>query len=51
MPIADAAYEHRMYLPLAVVVTGVVLAAYVTGRWLVSAASFRDGLRRSRALA
>jgi Flp pilus assembly protein TadD len=27
--------EHRMYLPLAAVITGLVVAGYVAGRWLV----------------
>jgi tetratricopeptide (TPR) repeat protein len=29
MPIADAAFEHRMYLPLAGLITGVVVGVYV----------------------
>ena len=32
MPIADPIAEHRMYLPLAAVVTGVVLVAFVLGK-------------------
>ena len=35
VPIADAAYDHRMYLPLAAVSIGVVMAAYAVGRRLV----------------
>ena len=30
MPLADLAFEHRMYLPLAAVATAVVLGAYVS---------------------
>ncbi len=33
--LAQAAFEHRMYLPLAAVVTGVVIGGYVVGRWVV----------------
>ena len=32
MPIADMAFEHRMYLPLAAVLAGIVLAAYALER-------------------
>ena len=32
MPIADPIAEHRMYLPLAAVVTGVVVVAFVLGK-------------------
>ncbi len=32
MPIADPIAEHRMYLPLAAVVTGVVVVAFVVGK-------------------
>ena len=32
MPLADLAFEHRMYLPLAAVVTLVVMGGYVLGR-------------------
>ncbi len=35
VPIQDAAYEHRMYLPLAAVATGVVVGGWVAGQWLV----------------
>ena len=35
MPLADLAFEHRMYLPLAAVVTAVVLGGYVLGQSLV----------------
>jgi tetratricopeptide (TPR) repeat protein len=34
VPIKDLAFEHRMYLPLAAVVAGVVLGAYALGRRL-----------------
>jgi len=32
MPVADLAFEHRMYLPLAAVVTAAVLGAYAAAR-------------------
>jgi tetratricopeptide (TPR) repeat protein len=32
VPVLDAAFEHRMYLPLAAVATGVVAAGWVVGR-------------------
>jgi len=35
MPIADAAVEHRMYLPLAAVVAGVVPGLFLAGRALL----------------
>ncbi len=35
VPIRDAAYEHRMYLPLAAVATGVVVGGWVAGQQLV----------------
>jgi Flp pilus assembly protein TadD len=35
VPILDAAFEHRMYLPLAAVVMGVVVGGYLAGRWLI----------------
>ena len=35
IPIGDAAFEHRMYLPLAAVVAAVVVAGYVAGRRLL----------------
>ncbi len=34
-PLRDLAFEHRMYLPLAAVATGVVVGGWVAGRWLV----------------
>ncbi len=34
-PIKDLAFEHRMYLPLAAVTTGVVVGGWVAGQWLV----------------
>ncbi len=35
VPINEAAFEHRMYLPLAAVATGVVVGGWVAGQWLV----------------
>ncbi len=35
VPINDLAFEHRMYLPLAAVVTGVVAGGWVAGQWLI----------------
>ena len=35
MPIKDAAFEHRTYLSLAAVATGVVVGASAAGQWLV----------------
>ncbi|KPK84574.1 MAG: hypothetical protein AMJ81_05205, partial [Phycisphaerae bacterium SM23_33] len=35
MPIRDLCFEHRMYLPLAAVVAGLVLAGYLAGRALL----------------
>jgi protein O-mannosyl-transferase len=35
MPLADLAFEHRMYLPLAAVATGVVVGGWVAGQWFV----------------
>ena len=35
LPLGQAAFEHRMYLPLAAVVTGLVVGAWFVGRWLV----------------
>ncbi len=35
MPIQDLAFEHRMYLPLAIVLTLVVLAVWKVGQWSV----------------
>ncbi len=34
-PIKDLAFEHRMYLPLAAVATGVVVGGWVASQWLV----------------
>ena len=42
MPIADPCVEHRMYLPLAAVVTLGVLAAYWAGRRVLRIAEFAD---------
>ena len=36
VPTLDAAVEHRMYLPLAAVVTGVVIGGHLGGRWLIA---------------
>jgi protein O-mannosyl-transferase len=36
IPIKDAAFEHRMYLPLAALATGVVVGAYLFGNRLVA---------------
>ena len=35
LPIADLAFEHRMYLALAAVVAALVMGAVVVGQWLV----------------
>ncbi len=35
VPLGQAAFEHRMYLPLAAVVTGLVVGGFLAGRWLV----------------
>ena len=35
MPLADLAFEHRMYLPLAALVTGVMVGGCLVGQWLV----------------
>jgi tetratricopeptide (TPR) repeat protein len=35
VPIKDAAFEHRMYLPLAAVATGVVVGGWIAGQRLV----------------
>ncbi len=43
VPIQDAACEHRMYLPLAALVTGAVLGGWTVGQWLV----FRGTIRWS----
>ncbi len=34
MPLADLAFEHRMYLPLAAVAAAVVVGGWVAGQWL-----------------
>jgi tetratricopeptide (TPR) repeat protein len=33
VPLKDLAFEHRMYLPLAAVVSAVVIALFLLGRW------------------
>ncbi len=35
LPLGQAAFEHRMYLPLAAVATGLVMGGFLAGRWLV----------------
>ena len=35
LPLAHAAFEHRMYLPLAAVVTALVVGGFLAGGWLV----------------
>jgi protein O-mannosyl-transferase len=35
VPINDAAFEHRMYLPLAAIVAAAVVGGSLAGRWLV----------------
>ena len=35
VPIQDAAFEHRMYLPLAAVVTGLVVAGFLAAQYFV----------------
>ncbi len=36
VPIVDLAFEHRMYLPLAAVLTGVVIGGYLFSGWLLA---------------
>ena len=36
VPIVDLAFEHRMYLPLAALVTGAVIGGYLCGAWLLA---------------
>ncbi len=35
VPLGQAAFEHRMYLPLAAVVTAAVVVAFLAGQWLI----------------
>ena len=35
MPLADLAFEYRMYLPLAALISGAVVGGYLAGEWLV----------------
>ena len=35
LPLQDAAFEHRLYLPLAAVITGLVVGGWLAGGWLV----------------
>jgi protein O-mannosyl-transferase len=44
VPIRDLAFEHRMYLPLAAVVTGVVIGGYAVGQWLVARGIIRASM-------
>ncbi len=46
MPIKDLAFEHRMYLPLAALMTAGVLAAYQVGRALVRRLAETEDARR-----
>ncbi|MGO8704777.1 MAG: tetratricopeptide repeat protein [Candidatus Brocadiia bacterium] len=46
MPIKDLAFEHRMYLPLAALMTAGVLAAYQVGRALVRRIAETEDARR-----
>ena len=46
MPIKDLAFEHRMYLPLAALMTAAVLAAYQVGRALVRRLAETEDARR-----
>jgi protein O-mannosyl-transferase len=41
IPILDAAFEHRMYLPLAAVVVGAVMGVWCAGQWLVRRGTIR----------
>jgi protein O-mannosyl-transferase len=45
-PICDLAFEHRMYLPLAAVVAGVVVGGWVAGQWLVGRGTIRPPVLR-----
>ena len=49
LPIRDLAFEHRMYLPLAAVVAGVVMGGWLVGRWLVARGRFPCRRHGSRA--
>ena len=35
VPLADAAFDHRLYLPLAAILASLVMAGYLVLRWLV----------------
>jgi protein O-mannosyl-transferase len=49
VPIADLAFEHRMYLPLAAVVTGGTIGGYLFGEWLLTR-QWPVAVRHSRVL-
>ncbi len=51
MPVADAAVEHRTYLPLAGVVAAVVMAVYVGGGWLAGRVGPRRAVGKALAVA
>ena len=42
LPLADLCVEHRMYLPLAAVLTAIVLGLYVLGRWVAGRADLSE---------
>jgi hypothetical protein len=43
LPIKDLAFEHRMYLPLAAVITVVVLGGYELSKWFCPSWNVRTG--------
>jgi len=43
-PLVDIAFEHRMYVPLACVITLLVFGAWRLGHWLIPSAQARRGL-------
>ena len=46
MPLADLAFEHRMYLPLAAVLSGLVCGGYQAAQWLVHRGRLSPGAMR-----
>ena len=46
IPIKDIAFEHRMYLPLAAVLTVIVVAVYSLLRWMVNRGVFSTNAAR-----
>jgi tetratricopeptide (TPR) repeat protein len=46
LPIRDLAFEHRMYLPLAAVVTGAVMGSYRVLRWMALRLRLRAARRK-----